>query len=85
MEVLFLADTQAVAGQAFNCYDCYVSEQQVARIAKELTGSSSSVADLNQGPKNQIVTEKLRKLGMSFGGQALLRQAVAELVQSHRP
>ena len=84
VEVLLLAGTQAVAGQTFNCYDCYVSEQQVARIAKELTGSSSSIADLNQGPKNQIVTEKLCKLGMSFGGQALLRQTIAKLVQSHR-
>jgi nucleoside-diphosphate-sugar epimerase len=84
VEVLLLADAQSIAGQAFNCYDRYVSEEQVARIAKELTGSSSNIADLNPGPKNQIVTEKLRKLGMSFGGEALLRQTIAEMVQSHR-
>jgi nucleoside-diphosphate-sugar epimerase len=84
VELLLSADPQAIMGQAFNCYDRYVSEQEVARIAKELTGSSSSIADLNRGPKNQIVTEKLRKLGMSFGGEALLRQTVAELVRAHR-
>ncbi len=84
VELLLLADTQVIAGQAFNCYDRYVSEQEVARIAKELSGSSSSIADLNRGPKNQIVTEKLRKLGMTFGGNDLLRQTVGELVQAHR-
>src|ERR1019366_6548606 len=78
--VLLHADAASIAGQAFNCYDRYVAEEEVARIAKELTGSTSVVADLNRGPKNQIQTEKLRALGMSFGGEALLRKTVAELV-----
>ena len=83
VEVLILADAKTIAGQSYNCYDCYVSEQQVAGIAKELAKSSSEIADLNRGPKNQIVTSKLRALGMMFGGEALLRQTVAELVQGH--
>jgi nucleoside-diphosphate-sugar epimerase len=83
-ELLLRADGRLVAGQAFNCYDCYIAEQDVARIAKELTGSASTIADLNRGPKHQIVTEKLRGLGMTFGGQALLRQTVAELVDAQR-
>ena len=78
------AEASAIAGQAFNCYDIYIAEQHVARIAKELTGSSSSIADLNRGPKHQIETAKLRGLGMTFGGEALLRQTVAELVEAHR-
>lgn len=82
--VLLTADAKATTGQAFNCYDRYVAEQEVARIAKELTGSPSVIADLNRGPKNQIVTQKLRNLGMIFGGEALLRQTVAELVASCR-
>ena len=61
----------------------YVAEQEVARIAKELTGSSSSIADLNRGPKHQIVTEKIRRLGMTFGGEGLLRETVGELVRAH--
>jgi nucleoside-diphosphate-sugar epimerase len=83
VELLLNADAKAVAGRAFNCYDMYIAEQEVARMAKELTGSSSAIANLNQGPKNQIVTEKIRKLGMTFGGAELLRQTVAELVRAH--
>lgn len=80
VELLLLADAKAIAGQSYNCYDCYVSEQQFARIAKELAKSSSEIADLNRGPKNQIVTNKLRALGMTFGGEPLLKQTIAELV-----
>jgi len=82
--ILLNAEAKAISGQAFNCYDRYIAEQEVARIAKELTGSKSTVADLNKGPKNQIVTEKLRALGMTFGGEPLLRQTIAEVVQAHR-
>src|SRR5262249_52889743 len=82
VDLLLHADAQAVAGQAFNCYDRYVAEQEVARLAKELTGSRSTIADLNRGPKHQIDTKKLRGLGMTFGGEALLRQTVAELVRA---
>lgn len=79
------ADAAAVTGQAFNCYDLYVPEEQVARLAKELTGSASEIAALNRGPKHQIETGKIRKLGMTFGGQELLRRTVQELVAAHRP
>ncbi len=82
IELLLNADAKKIAGQAFNCYDCYVAEQEVARIAKELTGSRSEVADLNRGPKNQIETGKIRALGMTFGGEVLLRRTVQELVES---
>ncbi len=83
VELLLHADGKAVAGQAFNCYDRYIAEQEVALIAKELTDSSSTVANLNRGPKHQIVTAKLRGLGMTFGGDALLRHTVGQLVQAH--
>jgi nucleoside-diphosphate-sugar epimerase len=81
--LLLSADERTVAGQAFNCCDRYISEQEVARIAKELTGSASAIADVNRGPKNQIVTAKIRALGMTFGGEGLLRRTVAELVEAH--
>jgi nucleoside-diphosphate-sugar epimerase len=80
VELLLAAEPAAIAGQAFNCYDRYIAEQEVARIAKELTGSSSTIADLNRGPKHQIETGKIRALGMTFGGEKLLRQTVAELL-----
>jgi nucleoside-diphosphate-sugar epimerase len=82
--LLLTAEDRAIAGQAFNCYDRYISEQEVARIAKELSGSSSTIADQNKGPKHQIVADKIRRLGMAFGGEAMLRQTVAELIQAHR-
>lgn len=83
-DLLLTADARRIAGQAFNCYDRYISEQEVARIAKELSGSRSTIADLNKGPKHQIVTDKIRTLGMTFGGEPLLRQTVEQLIEAHR-
>lgn len=82
-ELLLHADAKAIAGQAFECYDQYVSEETIARIARELTGSASVIGDTNRGPKNQIVTKKIRALGMTFGGEELLRRTLAELVAAH--
>jgi nucleoside-diphosphate-sugar epimerase len=82
-ELLLNADATTIAGRAYNCYDMYVADQDVARIAKELSGSTSSIAQLNRGPKNQIDSRKLRALGMTFGGEQLLRRTVEELVKSH--
>jgi nucleoside-diphosphate-sugar epimerase len=84
VELLLQADAKSIAGQSFNCYDLYVSEEQVARIAKEVSGSTSVIADLNRGPKNQIDTSKIRKLGMTFGGAKLLRRTVEQLVEAQR-
>ena len=83
-ELLLRAEAPRVAGQSFNCYDLYVGEEQVARIAKGLTGSASAISDLNRGPKHQIDTAKLRALGMTFGGEALLRRTAQELIDAHR-
>jgi nucleoside-diphosphate-sugar epimerase len=83
VELLLYAAADSITGQSFNCYDQYVSEEQVARIAKELTGSNSIISNSNRGPKHQIDTNKIRKLGMSFGGQDLLRRTVQELVNAH--
>jgi nucleoside-diphosphate-sugar epimerase len=84
VEILLTAEAKAVTGQSFACYDFYVAEEQVARIARELTGSSSEIAALNRGPKHQIETEKIRSLGMSFGGEPLLRRTIEELVEAQR-
>jgi nucleoside-diphosphate-sugar epimerase len=84
VEQLLTADAKAVAGQSFNCCDLYVSEEHVARLAKELTGSASAISNGNRGPKHQIDTGKVRALGMAFGGEPLLRQTVEEMVQAYR-
>ena len=77
--ILLTAD--GITGEAFNCYDRYVSEFDVATIAKELSGSSSQINGEPKQPKNQIVTDKIRGIGMEFGGDELLRQTVAEMVE----
>ncbi|MFO0969006.1 MAG: NAD(P)-dependent oxidoreductase [Gemmataceae bacterium] len=84
VEILLAADATAVAGQSFNCYDMCISEEQVARSVRELTGSRSEISNLNRGPKNQIETKKIRALGMTFGGEALLRRTVEELITACR-
>jgi len=84
VELLLNADSKVSAGKSYNCYDHYVADQDVARIARDFTGSSSEIADLNRGPKNQIDTRKLRALGMTFGGELLLRRTVQELVDNCR-
>lgn len=76
-----LLTAEGVAGQAYNCYDMYVAEQTVARLAREITGSSSTIEQLNKGPKHQIDTSKLRALGMTFGGEALLKETIREMLE----
>jgi nucleoside-diphosphate-sugar epimerase len=83
VEILVSADAALVAGQAYYCSDLYIADQDVARIARTLAGSKSDIADLNVGPKNKIATGKLRALGMTFGGEPLLRRTVQELVDAH--
>ena len=68
-----------IAGEAFNCYDRYISEYEVATVAKRLLGSRSTIHGSQTAPRHQIVTDKLRGLGMHFGGQTLLEQTVQQL------
>src|SRR5579884_2735949 len=84
VELLLQVEPQRIAGQSFNCCDQYIAEEQVARIACELTGSQSMIASGNRGPKHQIDTSKIRALGMTFGGEARLRETIKELIEAHR-
>ncbi|MBI1826683.1 MAG: NAD(P)-dependent oxidoreductase [Planctomycetes bacterium] len=77
--ILLTAD--GVTGQAYNCYDMYIADQDVAEIAREINGSTSRVEKLNKGPKNQIETAKIQALGMRFGGRALLTDTIRELLK----
>jgi nucleoside-diphosphate-sugar epimerase len=75
-----LLEADGIAGQMYNCYDMYVAEQEVARIAKELSDSTSRIEMLNKGPKHQIETGKIRELGMKFGGKPLLEETIRQLI-----
>ena len=77
-----LLTTHGVAGQAYNCCDMYISDQMVARIARDLSGSDTPIAETNKGPKHQIETGKLRALGMTFGGEQLLRDTIRQMLES---
>ncbi len=77
-----LLRVEGIAGQAYNCYDMYISEEHVARVARELSGSTSQITEYGKQPKHQIVTDKLRDLGVSFGGEDLLRATIEEMLVS---
>jgi nucleoside-diphosphate-sugar epimerase len=78
VEILLTAES--VAGEVYNCCDGYVSDYQVASIAKELSGSRSEIRGSLTSPKHQIATDKLRRLGMEFGGEPLLRQTIQQML-----
>lgn len=78
--VSLLLSTDAIAGESYECYDRYISEYEVASIAKELTGSPATIQGTAPVPKNQIVTAKIEALGMRFGGLALLERTIREIL-----
>jgi len=82
VELLLKADR--IAGEAYNCFDRYVSEYEVANIAKRISGSTAEITGHRPSPKHQIETGKIQALGMTFGGAALLGKTIAELVEAVR-
>lgn len=78
--VEILLQAEQIAGQAYNCYDRYISEYEVAQLARRIAHSSSEITGERNRPRHEIETGKLRALGMEFGGQELLEQTVAQLV-----
>lgn len=82
IDILLHADS--IAGEAYSCCDRYVSEFEVAELAREISGSSAEITGTRPTPKNQIVSDKIKDLGMTFGGDDRLRQTVQELVDAVR-
>jgi uncharacterized protein YbjT (DUF2867 family) len=80
--ILLTAD--GVAGQTYNCCDRYVSEYEVATIARRISGSDSRILGEPTAPRHQIVTAKIRALGMEFGGGPLPEATIARLVEAAR-
>jgi len=68
------------SGQAFNCCERMISDHEVATIAKDLTDSDSTIHGQPKHAKNQIVTDRIESLGMTFGGEPLLRETIAKLI-----
>jgi nucleoside-diphosphate-sugar epimerase len=80
--VTLLLQAEGVAGEAYNCYDRYISEHEVATIARELSGSSSVIGGTPTTPRHQISTDKLQALGMRFGGRPLLEATVRQILDT---
>lgn len=70
-----------ICGRSFNCYDRYISEFEVAQLARECSHSNSVVRGVQTAPLHQIDTHKIRKFGMTFGGETLLSQTIEEMVR----
>ncbi len=75
-----LLSAPGIAGQAYNCYDRYISEYDVATTAKQISGSSAEIVGQPRQPMNQIETGKLRELGMEFGGWTLFESTVGQML-----
>lgn len=80
IDILLQADH--VAGEAFNCYDRYISEYEVAHLARELSASDAIIHGEPKQPVHQIATEKIEALGMQFGGRPLLKRTIEQLIES---
>lgn len=85
VDLLLHAPAEKITGEAFNCFDRYISEWDVAHLAKQMSGSDAAIHGRQTTPKNQIVTEKIRSLGMQFGGRQLLEETIREMVDATRP
>ncbi|MGB6044096.1 MAG: NAD(P)-dependent oxidoreductase [Pirellulales bacterium] len=78
--VHLLLTASGIAGQAYNCFDRYVSQYDVASIAKRISGSDAEIHGEQTSPKHQIETGKIRALGMEFGGAPLLEETIEQMV-----
>ena len=81
--VAILLSSPGVSGQAYACYERYISRREVADLAVELAGTTSRVTGSLKEPANQIETGKIRQLGMRFDASRL-RATLAELVDRVR-
>jgi len=82
VELLLSVPAAKITGEAFNCCDTYISELDVATTARELAGSRALINGNQPVPRHQINTDKLRGLGMAFGGKDLLRETIGQLVDA---
>jgi len=82
VEILLAADDAAITGRMFNCYDRYISEYDVALAAQKISGATGDIRGGQTRPKHQIVTDKIRSLGMTFGGTPLFEQTIAQVVEA---
>jgi len=82
ISVLLEAEARQIRGEVFNCYDRYISQHEVASIAKRLSSSSAQIHGQATLPKHQIETGKIQALGMRFGGETILESTIDGLIKA---
>jgi nucleoside-diphosphate-sugar epimerase len=80
IQLLLETDGAKIAGQAYSCCDLYVSDYEVAMLARQFSKSDAEIKGEKTAPKHKIVTEKLESLGMRFGRRPLLGGTIREMV-----
>ncbi len=80
VSLLLKSDAVRIAGEAFNCYDMYISQYDVATMAKSICSGHAEILGEPSQPKHQIDTSKLQALGMKFGGKTLLHETLRDLI-----
>ncbi|SER15307.1 Nucleoside-diphosphate-sugar epimerase [Faunimonas pinastri] len=81
---LLTAPAGAVAGRAFNCSDGVVSTRDVVALVRELTGREGPLPEPGSPPANVMDCAGLHDLGLCFGGEPLLRETLARLIDAVR-
>jgi nucleoside-diphosphate-sugar epimerase len=81
VHLLLQAPEAEIAGRAFNCSDLYVSTRDIAAAVRERSGHDIALPEEPEGRTgfNVMDCSGLRELGMTFGGDGLLKSTVATL------
>jgi nucleoside-diphosphate-sugar epimerase len=78
---LLQADSEAIAGRAFNCSDLVVSTRDIVELVQKIKEVAGPLPDEPPKPTNVMASLGLEALGLRFGGRELLEKTVAELVE----
>lgn len=78
--IRLLLSAEGIAGQAYSCYDRYISQYDVATIAKQICGTQNEIIGGQKRPKHEIDSSKIKRLGMEFGGSELLERTVKQIL-----
>jgi UDP-glucose 4-epimerase len=77
---LLTAETDQVAGRAFNCSDIVVSNREIVRLVHQFARVGGPMPEEGNFPKGIMRTDALNALGVAFSGRPRFEKTVAELV-----
>ncbi|MEM0925216.1 MAG: SDR family oxidoreductase [Planctomycetota bacterium] len=79
-----LTSNAVESGGIYNCCDRMISEWEIAEIANAVSGRGTRIIGTKKQAKNEIVTERLRSLGMTFGGTSRLEATLSDMIERIR-